>query len=195
MTDKFIIDRETEILKKLLEEIEDKDPNIKVDIAKVQDKVFKGIPNGEEKVNVLFQMLINSNIESEDPVNVEFTKREISFLKNGGLSDKNKLLFYALMVYSKVHPHESGWINLDFYEVLRMAVDEENIESYRREDLSDLTNFGLQFRVVGAKQAIPCFKLPAFDYDGENKDEADWIECGFDFTLQNSKRFFKEFIK
>lgn len=118
-------------------------------------------PNAAYKVNILNVLREKNEEKQKDPKNVSVClfPKEIAYLT--AIKDPFiKELFYSLILYQKINPHESNWIHFDFQNILRMIYSEKELEKIKREDFSKLVPYGLDFRVVGSKTAIPCYKLP-----------------------------------
>lgn len=71
-----------------------------------------------------------------------------------------KRIFYCLMVQQKLHPHQNGWVRLDWPDMLGAAFTEKEIKNMRTEVLAGLRPQGLEMRVVGSKNPVLCFQLP-----------------------------------
>lgn len=136
-------------------------------ICAASDDYFPMIPNGEHKTNLLRK--IYRNILIADPNKghhlVQITDKEIEFLQ-GLPTDLIKRLFYSLIVRSKVKPHNTGWISLDFENTIYYALPDKDARSAKIEIFSQCTEYGFETLVIGSTKPILCFKLPIED-DGD----------------------------
>lgn len=110
----------------------------------------------------------HKNIENPS-ILIKLYQYEVDFLCKVGQKNRIKELFYSVIIYEKLHPHESGWIKFDIDELADIAFYGNSKRDIRQEDFYPLVQYGLDMRVVGSKEAIPCYKLP--DMFDENKQD------------------------
>ena len=130
-------------------------------IKENHNNYFKNMPDGEYKIYLLNR--IYSNDLCQDPENghrmVQITSGEISFLQKLP-TDKIKRIFYALLIRAKSHPHQSGWISLDFPNTLNYSFSKKEVKKFKIEEFSECVSFGLEMRVSGSTKPVLCFKIP-----------------------------------
>ena len=165
MTTKAIIDKETAKLVNCINQLENDAvdqsyESIDDKIRAVQDKVFEHIPCGEYKVEMLKQMLINESAEYANAFKtIDILAGEIEILRSMKTIEC-KRLYFSLLIHSKLYPHETNWIAFNKDAVIRTVFDETIVEYSKHENFSELIKYGLDFRVIGSKSAIPCYRMP-----------------------------------
>lgn len=128
------------------------------------DNFFKSMPSGDHKKRILKK--IYKKTMAEDPQQgkhlVNLTLEEVKFLQSLP-TDEIKRLFYCLIIRSKVCPHPSGWISLNFDETLLYGYTLKQSLEIRAERASECVPYGVDFLVRGSTKPVVCFKLRDFD--------------------------------
>lgn len=171
---------------------------IKQIIHENQQNFLKNMPSGAYKEEILLKLLKDAKKPQIFCAScIKIYQKEVDFLCNLPKKKLIKELFYTLIIWNKLNPHPSGWIHFEFEEILRILFTEKEISTIKRDAFSKLIELGLEFRVIGSKEAIPCFKLPPDAYLSE--EDADLEECRpiFECAYENGfqiKKFFEEVI-
>lgn len=141
---------------------------------------FKMIPDGEHKLRLLRKLYKNNFRTDPDKGHhlVQITDKEIEFLQ-GLPNDTIKRLFYSLIVRTKVKPHNTGWISLDFENTIYYAFPDKEARDAKIEIFSQCSEYGFETLVIGSTNPILCFRLPIEDdgnvmmefEDGEARDK------------------------
>ena len=102
-------------------------------------------------------------------------EEEWDFLLNI-IDEEVRALFGVLIYIAKTNWHNSGWIKYDESQVMRLL----GIKNHGKflELIHQAVTLKLEFRVVGSKNPILCFKLPVFVR--ENEDEL----FAFDYSIE-----------
>ena len=102
-------------------------------------------------------------------------EEEWDFLLNI-IDEEVRALFGVLIYIAKTNWHNSGWIKYDEPQVMRLL----GIKNHGKflELIHQAVTLKLEFRVVGSKNPILCFKLPVFVR--ENEDEL----FAFDYSIE-----------
>lgn len=102
-------------------------------------------------------------------------EEEWDFLLNI-IDEEVRALFGVLIYIAKTNWHNSGWIRYDESQVMRLL----GIKNHGKflELIHQAVTLKLEFRVVGSKNPILCFKLPVFVR--ENEDEL----FAFDYSIE-----------
>lgn len=124
------------------------------------DNVFLFMPKGEYKKKLLLDIFEKSFEEKENNL-IHFTLNEINFLKSLE-SDRNRKMFFCLIVWKKILHETRDFVEFNFDEIFSIAFERNQLSGLKREHLSHLVKYGLDFRSVGSKSAKPCYKLPDF---------------------------------
>ena len=128
---------------------------------------FKMIPDGEHKLNLLRKIYKNTFTKDPDKGHhlVQITDKEIEFLQSLP-NELIKRLFYSLIVRSKVKPHDTGWVSLDFENTIYYALSDKEARNAKIEIFAQCADYGFETLVIGSTKPILCFRLPIED-DGE----------------------------
>lgn len=128
------------------------------------EEYLPSIPSGEYKKRVLLKLC--EKIKREKMLsfekNVSLTVKEIEFLK-AIPDDLIKRLFYSLILRSKVNPHSSGWISLDFQNTIKYGFCEKMVKKIRLENLVACKPYGFETQVSGSTNPVLCFRLPKIE--------------------------------
>lgn len=159
-------------------------PEIGELIDQKQDELFPNFVNGEYKKEMILKAIDNANKPKE-----EIQKTVLIYVdeikKINSLPHLiEKQLLYCLIVYERLHPHSSNWIHFEYKKIIEILFNEKQMAKIRREDFSCLIQYGLDFRVVGSKMSMACYKLPDMSRD----------EVAFEFlySKENCKKNFQE---
>ena len=100
---------------------------------------------------------------------------EWNFLLNIN-NEEVRALFGVLIYVAKINWHDSGWIKYDEPQIMQLL----GMKDHKKflELVHQAVKLKLEFRVVGSKNPILCFKLPVFVR--ENEDEL----FALDYSLQ-----------
>lgn len=121
----------------------------------LNDKLF------ERALDLLLSSRLPNNL-SEDEKLINITQREYDFISQ--IQDVEvRLLFTILLYCARENWHPTGWIKYDE----RMVMELGDFKNHKRflEITQRASKQGLDFRVVGSKNPILCFKLNWFDED------------------------------
>lgn len=126
---------------------------------------------GFELNNQCFEQIVDCLLKA--PVKTKDTSAtfvvyedEWDFLLNV-VNEEVRALFGVLIYVAKTNWHDSGWIKYDEPQIMQML----GIRNHGKflELVHQAVKLKLEFRVVGSKNPILCFKLPVFVR--ENEDE------------------------
>lgn len=126
---------------------------------------------GFELNNQCFEQIVDCLLKA--PVKTKDTSAtfvvyedEWDFLLNV-VNEEVRALFGVLIYVAKTNWHDSGWIKYDESQIMQML----GIRNHGKflELVHQAVKLKLEFRVVGSKNPILCFKLPVFVR--ENEDE------------------------
>lgn len=126
---------------------------------------------GFELNNQCFEQIVDCLLKA--PVKIKDTSAtfvvyedEWDFLLNV-VNEEVRALFGVLIYVAKTNWHDSGWIKYDEPQIMQML----GIRNHGKflELVHQAVKLKLEFRVVGSKNPILCFKLPVFVR--ENEDE------------------------
>lgn len=125
------------------------------------DKYLTALPAGEYKKVVLRKILEREMMRDslEGRRRIDLYESEIEFLKSLP-NDFIKRVFYSLICRAKLHPHDSGWIELDFKKTMKFGFPEAKASKIKIEQLAACKPYGFECRVVGSTNPILCFKVP-----------------------------------
>lgn len=135
---------------------------------------------GFELNNQCFEQIVDCLLKA--PVKTQDTSAtfvvyedEWDFLLNV-VNEEVRALFGVLIYVAKTNWHDSGWIKYDEPQIMQML----GIRNHGKflELVYQAVKLKLEFRVVGSKNPILCFKLPVFVR--ENEDEL----FALDYSLQ-----------
>lgn len=125
----------------------------------LDDKLF------EKALELLLVAELPNNL-SEDERLINITQREYDFINQ--IQDVEvRLLFTVLLYCARENWHPTGWIKYDEQMVMQLG----GFRNHKKflEITQRATKQGLDFRVVGSKNPILCFKLSWFDEDGYDR--------------------------
>lgn len=108
--------------------------------------------------------LPNNSLEDERLINI--TQREYDFINQ--IQDVEvRLLFTVLLYCARENWHPTGWIKYDEQMVMQLG----GFKNHKKflEITQRAAKQGLDFRVVGSKNPILCFKLSWFDEDSYDR--------------------------
>lgn len=128
------------------------------------DGYLPSIPNTPNKKGVLLKILQNyeKREDFETKISYPFYKSEISFAE--GISDKKiKDIFYCLVLWRKINPHENGWIVFNREKILKLLFTRKEIQNIKLETFGKLKEFGFEMAVIGSNSPISCYKIPIFE--------------------------------
>lgn len=153
--------KEEERFLKDIEEIRDYPEQVEAFIIENSGEYFPMIPDGTHKMRMLRKIYRNFLNEDPDKGNhiVGITDREIEFLQ-GLPTELIKRLFYSLIVRSKVKPHPSGWISMDFENTVLYAFSEQDARRLKIEAFSQCSDYGFETLVIGSTKPVLCFRVP-----------------------------------
>ena len=141
------------------------DEGVSIDriIEEKYNEYFPMLPDGEYKKKILLRIYKNYIHRDPDVGHhiVNISSEHISFL-NSLPSIRLRALFYSLIVRTKVKPHRSGWISLDFDNTIRYGFSESEAAKIKIEALSVCVPYGFEVRVSGSTKPVLCFRLPEF---------------------------------
>ena len=124
-------------------------------------------PEGEYKKILLKRVFETAHIV-KDPSTMEYdwSETEEAFLNS--IEDKLcRRAMFAFMLWAKEHPHEGGWIEYDFWNIMIRFFTAKEIDRIQHSRfLQSLVPYGFDMRVVGSKNPIVCFQIPVLD-EGE----------------------------
>ena len=97
----------------------------------------------------------------------QLTIKDIELLREKLASEDSKdaaRLLVSFLVYARANPHPSNWIKYDSKVIMFLS----SLQKKRVADQTSLTNklhcfYGLNLRVVGSKNPIPCFNIAWHD--------------------------------
>ena len=110
-------------------------------------------------------LLLNSAVLESQPVGemmIDISQQEYDFISQ--ISDRDVRILFAVLVYcARRNWHPTGWIKYDEQKVMELG----GFKNHTRflEVTQKASRQGLDFRVVGSKNPILCFKLNWFDED------------------------------
>lgn len=110
-------------------------------------------------------LLLNSALLESQPVDemmIDISQQEYDFISQIG--DRDVRILFAVLVYcARRNWHPTGWIKYDEQKVMELG----GFKNHTRflEVTQKASRQGLDFRVVGSKNPILCFKLNWFDED------------------------------
>ena len=110
-------------------------------------------------------LLLNSALLESQPVGemmIDISQQEYDFISQ--ISDRDVRVLFAVLVYcARRNWHPTGWIKYDEQKVMELG----GFKNHKRflEITQRASKQGLDFRVVGSKNPILCFKLNWFDED------------------------------
>ena len=110
-------------------------------------------------------LLLNSAVLESQPVGemmIDISQQEYDFISQIG--DRDVRILFAVLVYcARRNWHPTGWIKYDEQMVMELG----GFKNHTRflEVTQKASRQGLDFRVVGSKNPILCFKLNWFDED------------------------------
>ena len=128
-------------------------------------------------------LLLNSALLESQPVGemmIDISQQEYDFISQ--ISDRDVRVLFAVLVYcARRNWHPTGWIKYDEQKVMELG----GFKNHKRflEITQRASKQGLDFRVVGSKNPILCFKLNWFDEDSYD---------GFTCSLSDLLRTFGE---
>ena len=110
-------------------------------------------------------LLLNSALLESQPVGemmIDISQQEYDFISQIGDRDV-RILFVVLVYCARRNWHPTGWIKYDEQKVMELG----GFKNHKRflEITQRASKQGLDFRVVGSKNPILCFKLNWFDED------------------------------
>ena len=117
-------------------------------------------------------LLLNSALLESQPVGetmIDISQQEYDFISQIG--DRDVRILFAVLVYcARRNWHPTGWIKYDEQKVMELG----GFKNHTRflEVTQKASRQGLDFRVVGSKNPILCFKLSFFEEFG-----ADMFTC------------------
>lgn len=110
-------------------------------------------------------LLLNSALLESQPVGemmIDISQQEYDFISQ--ISDRDVRILFVVLVYcARRNWHPTGWIKYDEQKVMELG----GFKNHKRflEITQRASKQGLDFRVVGSKNPILCFKLNWFDED------------------------------
>lgn len=113
-------------------------------------------------------LLLNSALLESQPVGemmIDISQQEYDFISQ--ISDRDVRILFVVLVYcARRNWHPTGWIKYDEQMVMELG----GFKNHTRflEITQRASKQGLDFRVVGSKNPILCFKLNWFDEDSYN---------------------------
>lgn len=113
-------------------------------------------------------LLLNSALLERQPVGemmIDISQQEYDFISQ--ISDRDVRILFVVLVYcARRNWHPTGWIKYDEQMVMELG----GFKNHTRflEITQRASKQGLDFRVVGSKNPILCFKLNWFDEDSYN---------------------------
>ena len=121
----------------------------------------------------LFEKALDLLLVAELPINlsgderlINITQREYDFINQ--IQDVEvRLLFTVLLYCARENWHPTGWIKYDEQVVMQLG----GFKNHKKflEITQKAAKQGLDFRVVGSKNPILCFKLSWFDEDSYDR--------------------------
>lgn len=110
-------------------------------------------------------LLLNSALLESQPVDemmIDISQQEYDFISQIG--DRDVRILFAVLVYcARRNWHPTGWIKYDEQKVMELGGFKNRTRFL--EVTQKASRQGLDFRVVGSKNPILCFKLNWFDED------------------------------
>lgn len=130
------------------------------------DSYLPSIPNTPNKKDVLLKILQNQELKDEFETKTlyPFYNSEIQFAES--ISEKKiKDVFYCLVLWRKINPHENGWIVFNREKILRLLFTSKEIQGIKLEFFGKLKELGFEMAVIGSNKPISCYKIPKFEQD------------------------------
>lgn len=156
------------------------------EITNNYNSYLPSIPNGEHKKNMLMRLYdeYEEELGMEDPDAIPFYENELAWVRKPRVVKEERLLF-CLLCQKKLHPHSSGWINLQFPTLLKYGFTSKEIGKVKLEDFSKCNKYGIKARVIGSNSPIVCFSIPIEPEGGSL----------YDVREKNLRSFFDEVVK
>ena len=117
-------------------------------------------PEGEYKKILMKRVFETAQVDKLASIEeYDWSETEETFLNS--LEDKTlRRVMFALMLWTKEHPHEGGWIDFDLWNIFIRFFTAKEVDEIKHSDtLQKLIPYGFDMRVVGSKNPTVCFQI------------------------------------
>lgn len=131
--------------------------------AEIADKVLTSFEDSNLPLKFYDKSANPDSGETYVKPEAQLTVKDIELLQEKLSSEDSRdaaRLLVSFLVYARANPHPSNWIKYDSKVVMFLS----SLQKKRVADQTSLTNklhrlYGLNLRVVGSKNPIPCFNI------------------------------------